>query len=77
MTLKKALTTYKALRKIGISLSDICRLVNWTEARKIADKTGLAWLKLLVSALGGICSLTPERQLVFDEIVEEIDKQLV
>lgn len=77
INIKTIITTIRSLRKAGIGIKDICRVINWVEAKKLATKTGIVWLKIAVNILSALCSLAPDKQLIVEEIVDNIDESIV
>lgn len=70
---KTTLKTLKALQSFGITFGDICRIVDFDELMKLADKLNLAWLKLVVTVARSLCALAPAKQQVIIEVIEGLD----
>lgn len=77
INIKSVFSGLRTLRKAGIGIKQICRLINWPEAKKLADESGIAWIKIAVNILNILCSLAPEKQLLVEEIVDNIDESIV
>ena len=74
--IKQVLKAYKTLRKSGFSIGDICGLVNWSRAKAMAEKSGLAWVKIIVSIMGGICAMSSDEQAGIEKVIDLAEKEL-
>lgn len=71
--LNKLVQAYKAARAVGITFSDICKLINWNYAHALAAKLGNPIVKVVVRFAEFACSLAPESQ---EKLLAMLDEEV-